>query len=178
MRITKTEGIVIKRKSLAEADRIVTIFSKDYGKISLMAKGVRKINSRRSPHVELLNHSRFSLYKGKSMFNLSEVDSLENFQKLKKDLKKVGLAYHICELVDGLCAENQENQQIFALLKSTLSNIEKENQPEFLVRNFEINLLRLLGFSGVEQDLSFNTEKFIEDILERKLKAKEIASTF
>src|SRR3990167_6479602 len=93
MRAHKTEGIVLKRKSLAEADRIITVFSKHYGKISLMAKGVRKITSRRSPHIELLNYSKFSI--------------------LKKDLKKIGYAYHICELVDSLCAENQESQQIF-----------------------------------------------------------------
>ncbi|PIZ97846.1 MAG: DNA repair protein RecO, partial [Candidatus Levybacteria bacterium CG_4_10_14_0_2_um_filter_35_8] len=53
----KTEGIVIKRRNLGEADKILTIFTKRYGKIQVKAPGIRKINSRRSPHVELLNYS-------------------------------------------------------------------------------------------------------------------------
>ncbi|OGH11544.1 MAG: DNA repair protein RecO [Candidatus Levybacteria bacterium RIFCSPLOWO2_01_FULL_36_13] len=178
MRAHKTEGIVLKRKSLAEADRIITVFSKHYGKISLMAKGVRKITSRRSPHIELLNYSKFSIYKGKSMFTLSEVETLSNFSILKKDLKKIGYAYHICELVDSLCAENQESQQIFELLKTTLLDIEKGKDPKIVVNHFEISLLKLLGFSSIEQDLDFNTHRFIESILERKLKAKEVISSF
>lgn len=178
MRSHKTEGIVLKRKSLAEADRIITIFSKNYGKINLMAKGVRKITSRRSPHVEPLNHSKFIIYKGTLMFTLLEVETLSNFSFLKKDLKKMAYAYHVCELVDSLCAENQENHQIFEILKTTLLDIEKGEDPKVVVGNFEISLLRLLGFSGIEQDLDFNTHRFIESILERKLKAKEVVSSF
>lgn len=178
MRAHKTEGIVIKRLSLAEADRLITIFSEKYGKITVIAKGVRKITSRRSPHIELLNYSHFGIYKGKSLHTLSEVETISNFSYLKKDLKKVGLAYHICELIDSLCAENQENPEIFALLKTTLSDIESEQDLKKVVTDFEISLLRLLGFSGIGHDLDFNTQGFIENILERKLKAKEVISSF
>ena len=60
MRSFKTEGIVIKRRNFNEADRIITVFSKRNGKINIKASGVRKITSRRSPHLELLNYSIFS----------------------------------------------------------------------------------------------------------------------
>lgn len=179
MRSHKTEGIVIKRKSLAEADRIITIYSKTYGKITIMARGVRRISSRRSPHIELLNHASFSIHRGKQMFSLSEVESMNNFSSLKKDLRKVGIAYHMCELVDGLCAENEQNEQIFHLLNETLLRIEKEESARDALSEFEINLLKILGFFKEDETSNFkDRHKFIEQILERKLKAKEVASSF
>ena len=60
------------------------------------------------------------------MYSLTEVESKECFPLLKKDLRRIGLAYHVCELVDGLCAENQEHPEVFMLLGKTLRNISKE----------------------------------------------------
>lgn len=175
MRSFRTEGIVIKRNNYSEADRIVTIFSKRNGKIKIKATGVRKITSRRSPHIELLNYSIFNLYQGRSLATLTEVQSLENFSNLKKDLKKIGLAYHICELIDGLCAENQENIEIFYLLEKTLKRLSKEDDSDTLIYEFELELLRLLGFyKHSESLLKINTQGLIEQILERRLKAKQI----
>ncbi len=175
MRSFKTEGIVIKRRNYNEADRIITVFSKRNGKISIKASGVRRITSRRSPHIELLNYSIFSLHQGKNMPVLTEVDSLENYSLLKKDLKRVGLAYHICELIDGLCAENQENPHIFDLLKDTLKKLSKEEDLSDLIYKFEIELLTLLGFHTQDSAaLKIDTQEVIENILERKLKTRQI----
>lgn len=175
MRSFKTEGIVIKRRNFNEADRIITVFSKRNGKINIKASGVRKITSRRSPHIELLNYSIFSLHQGKNMPVLTEVESLENFALLKKDLKKVGLAYHICELIDGLCAENQENYHIFNLLQNTLRNLTKEDDLQGIIYKFEIQLLTLLGFHTPKVTaMRINTQGIIESILERKLKTRQI----
>lgn len=174
MRAFKTEGIVIKRKNVGEGDRILTVFSKNRGKIQMRAKGVRKISSRRAGHIELLNYCVFSLHQGKSMPILTEVEAREDFYDLKKDLKKISLAYHICELVDGLCAENQENYEIFLLLGRTLRKISIQNNLKDVIRNFELELLRLLGFYSRLERIELNTHEFIENILERKLKSKQV----
>ena len=175
MRSFKTEGIVIRRRNYNEADRIITVFSKRNGKISIKATGVRRITSRRSPHIELLNYSVFSLYQGKNMPVLTEVESLENYSLLKKDLRRVGLAYHICELIDGLCAENQENTQIFDLLQNTLKKLSNEEDLSNLIYKFEIDLLTLLGFhTPTTATFRIDTQQVIENILERKLKTRQI----
>jgi len=173
MRSFKTEGIVIKRSNYSEADRIVTIFTKKNGKIKVKATGVRRIASRRSPHIELLNYCIFNLYQGRNMFTLTEVDSRESFPLLKKDLKRIGFAYHVCELVDGLCAENQEQEGVFMLLGRTLRKLSKEENLPAVVHQFELDLLQLLGFhkpSNAEVD----TQSLIEEILERRLKTIQI----
>lgn len=171
MKSFRTEGIVIKRNNYSEADRIVTIFTRKNGKIKVKASGVRRITSRRSPHIELLNFCIFGLYQGKSMATLTEVESVENFSSLKKDLKKIGIAYHLCELVDGLCPENQEHEDIFSLLKHTLNRLTLEEDLVRLTYEFEIELLSLLGFYKTgDQNIKVNTRAIIETILERKLK--------
>ncbi len=123
MRNLRTEGIVIKRKNYGEADRILTILTKDHGKISVKATGVRKITSRRSSHIELLNHVAMGLYKANAFPVLTEAKMIEDFAPVKNDFSKVGLAYHLCELIDGLCAENQENSKVFFLLRNFLTQL-------------------------------------------------------
>ncbi len=162
MRSYKTEGIVIKRRNFGEADRFLTVFSKKHGKIQIKAVGVRKINSRRSPHIELLNHSLFNLYKGRGMPLLTEVENFENFSEIKENLAKVGFAYHICELVDGLCAENQENEEIFHLLLRTLNRLSFETDIALVIHEFEIDLLTKLGFYKPSNlSLALDTSSFI-----------------
>src|ERR1700691_3974014 len=120
MRNFRTEGIVIKRRNFNEADRIVTVMTRDYGKLQIKATGVRKITSRRSAHIELLNHTVLHLYKGHTFSILTEAKVLDDFAPVKAHFDKVGFAYHLCELVDGLCPENQENRNVFFLLQRTL----------------------------------------------------------
>jgi DNA repair protein RecO (recombination protein O) len=174
MRTYKTEGFVIRRRNFQETDRILTVFTKKNGKIQLKAPGVRKITSRRSPHVELLNYSLFTIYQAKSLPILTEVESIDVYSYLKNDLEKISLLYYICELIEGLCPENQENIQVFYLLKDFLNSLETE-PSEDLIRKFELKLLIILGYYRVDQLTDkISTTVLIERILERKLKTKQI----
>jgi DNA repair protein RecO (recombination protein O) len=108
---------------------------------------------------------------------LTEVESKECFPSLKKDLKRIGFAYHVCELVDGLCAENQENQDVFMLLGRTLRKLSKEENLKEIIYEFELELLRLLGFhkpSAANAPAKINTQELIENLLERRLKTIQI----
>lgn len=175
MRVFKTEGFVIKRRNFGEGDRILTIFSKHYGKIQAKAPGVRKITSKRSPHIELLNLSVFTLYKSsRSALSLvTEASTLENFSDLKNDLKKIGFSFYICELLNNLCAENQENSKVFYLLKDTLANLENSSSYDLVLDEFEERLLAALGFAP-KFYLIENRQAFIENILEKKLRARDM----
>lgn len=178
MRSFRTEGIIIKRKNYGESDRIVNIFTREYGKLTFIAKGVRKITSHRSSHIELLNHTKIAAYKSSFFPILTEASIIEDFPIIKEDLAKVGLAYHICELVDGLCAEGQENEEIFRLLKQTLFGLSFTEDVDFIIHSFEIKLLTMLGFWRGSEELasSLDTKSFVENLLERRLKSKRIFS--
>jgi DNA repair protein RecO (recombination protein O) len=177
MRSFKTEGIIIKRINYGEADRILTVFTRDQGKISVKASGIRRIASRRSPHVELLNHAELSLYRGHKYPILNEAQTINNYSEIKGDLTRVGLAYHICELIDGLCPENQDNASVFGLLQQVLEQLGAQENPVEIIHGFEVELLTLLGFWNRQQTVeNINTHIYIENILERKLKARKIFS--
>jgi DNA repair protein RecO (recombination protein O) len=179
MRVYKTEGIVLKRKNIGEADRLLTIFTKDNGKITVKATGVRKITSRRASHIEPLNHVVISLHKGAGTPVLTEATTLFTHEGIKSNLKKVGLAYHICEIVDGLCAEGAENSGVFPLVETILTDIESGKSIVQRMYDFEMELLHLLGFYPKTQVATdFNPSYYIEEILERKLKARPLLHTF
>lgn len=152
MRDFKTEGIILKRRNFGEADRILTVFTLARGKISIIAKGVRRITSRRAGNVELLNRVQMHLYKAKGLPILTEAESLDTFQKIKEDLILSTYAYHIIELVDKLTAENQENRMLYEHLVNILQRIERKPR-QILVRAFEAKTLSYLGFVRFEEPL-------------------------
>jgi len=179
MRTFKTEGFIIKRRNFGEADRILTIFSKHYGKMQAKAPGVRKITSKRSPHIELLNLSVFTLYKSSrsTLSIVTEASTLKNFSSLKGDLKKIGFSFYICELLNNLCAENQENNKVFYLVKDTLVNLENFSSYDSILDEFEERLLTVLGFAPKFYPIE-NRKAFIEGILQKKLRARDMIPLF
>ena len=197
MRSFRTKGIIIKRRNTGEADKILTVFTHEFGKLQIKAIGIRRIASRRCAHVELLNYSALGLYKGPNNTILTEANAIDSFSAIKDDLDKVGYAYHLCELVDGLCPENQENKTVFTLLKNMLTQIAchssaplcnskyswgaggnpySTNSIPSAIHGFEIELLSILGYWNKEDTVfdKVDTRNFIESILERKLKSCNI----
>lgn len=168
MKSYKVEGIVIRRKNFGEADRILTVFTKKHGKIKVLAKGVRRITSRRGPNVELFNQVELVIHQGKSFDTLTEAQVLNTFQSIRKNLDLVGLAFHVCEVVDGLCPEHQAHPKVYDLMLGIFNELDYG-----LIQTFEKNLLQELGYLSKEhQDI--DTTLFIENILEKKLKTRRI----
>jgi len=174
-RTYKTEGIILKRTNFGEADRILTIYTKHYGKIRAIAKGVRKITSRKGGNVEAFNHVSLFLARGRNLDIVTEAEVIESFKSWRKDLKKVGLAFYFCELVDKLTPDGQASRVVFELLQESLGKIDKESLPE-LARSFEERLLEELGF-GVPEALKRRPDSlkgYIESIIEKKINSPKI----
>lgn len=179
MKNFRTEGIVIKRQNSGELDRILTVFTKDLGKIKIKATGVRRIASRRSPHIELLNYSVLSLYKSNGLPILIEATTLRSHSSLKEDLKMIGIAYHLCELIDCLCPENQENKKIFVSFVNALLGLLESTDPKKIVHDFEKDIIYNLGFyPNMLFSKTSDTHAVIEQIIERKLKTTRLITYF
>ncbi len=173
-RTYKTQAIILARKNFGEADRILILFTKHYGKIRVRAPGIRKTTSRKAAHLELFNLASLFLAQGKNLDIVTEATTLNNFSMLRKDLKKVSLAYYFCELVDGLCAEREENQEVFNLLLEAFRKLEIDGNDN-LKDDFACRLLWNLGFLAKDKRLEgFDLENFIENLLERKIKSQRL----
>jgi len=169
----KVEGIILKRRNFGEADRILTVFTLQRGKISVLAKGVRRITSRRAGNVELLNRVSMYLYLGKGMPILTEAESLETYPKLKEDLTLSTYAFHIIELVDKLTAENQENRILYQHLVELLNRL-SANPRQILIRAFEAKILSNLGFITFQSSNPGLSSQFQSGIVGSKLKDLEV----
>jgi len=189
----KTEGIILKRTNYGEADRILTIFTKHYGKIRVMAKGVRKLSSRKAGSLELFNQSLLFLVKGKNMDLITEAEVVNLFKNWRKDLNKVALAYYFCELVDKLTPDNQPHPLVFELLRQSFLKrgflpasparfaARRAGGPASrLVREFEEKLLNELGFGVPEvlQKTQGSLRFYIESIIEKHLNSPRILKHF
>lgn len=177
VRTYKTEGIILKRTNFGEADRLLTVFTKHYGKIRARAPGIRRTTSRKAPHLELFNLASLFLAQGKNFDIVTEAVTLANFPGIRKDLKKVALAYYFCELVDGLCPERQESKEVFSLLKRSLreSEASRYNNIYYHSESFANQLLWNLGFLPRNKKLvGEELEQFIENLTEKKLKSRQL----
>lgn len=176
MRTFREEGVIIKRRNFGEADKFLTVFTRHSGKMQVKALGIRKLTSRRSPHVELLNHTMLALYTGASVPILTEAQTVESFAGIKEDLVKVGFAYHLCELIDGLCPEGQEHAAVFFLLTNILGKLSAAASENIapLIHEFEVSLLTTLGYWRRDHAYETNTEDYIEQLLERRLRSRSI----
>ncbi|MDO8269275.1 MAG: DNA repair protein RecO [Candidatus Levybacteria bacterium] len=168
-------GFVVKRVNLGEADRFVTLFTKNYGKVEVLAKGVRKITSRRSSHIELLNLIRFHSLKTSKNFILTEIELVNSFEERKNTLKQCEIAFLVCELVDNLCPFGQVNKELFTHVFEFLS---KGEHSEEALLGFEMKTLTHLGYWDVENKFATEIESrsYIESLIERKLKSRVIGN--
>lgn len=144
-----TEGIILKRNNFGEADRVITALTERFGKISIIARGVRRITSRRAGNVELLNRVNLHLFKAKA-YTLTEAQALETFPVIKSQLTLSTIAFHLIELTDKLILEDQPNKVAYNLLLTALRFLEV-NPRQIFVRAFEIKILSLSGFWSTDR---------------------------
>jgi len=171
----KTEGIVLKRKNFGEADKILTIYTKHYGKIKVLAKGIRKPTSKKSPTLELFNWVKIFVSRGRGLDIIKESQIIRSFRGWKKNLGKVEVAFYFCELVERLAPENVPNLKIFNLLTGSLLGLSQINEGslEQAVKIFEQRILEESGFWPKGNKPKIDFKEYIEKIIERKLKSRD-----
>jgi DNA repair protein RecO (recombination protein O) len=145
-KIYKTTAIVLRQRRLGEADKIVTLFTPNLGKIDAVAKGVRRTRSKLAGHVEPLMHTSFMLARGRELDIVTQAQAIETFTELREDLDRTGRGLYAAELVDRFTPDRQENFQVFRLLLETLRRLTTEGQLDITLRFFEMRLLGYLGY--------------------------------
>jgi DNA repair protein RecO (recombination protein O) len=164
MPVFTTEGIIVKRKNFGEADRILTIMTPFRGKMAIVAKGVRRITSRRGGNVELLNKVKLHIFRNRGMGILTEADSIQTFPKIKQNLMLSSYASHIIELIDRLVPDEQINPGTYQLLATILEVLEN-NPRQIFIRAFEVKLLSELGFWSINQiETNDQTKNLLNDL--------------
>lgn len=170
-------GVILKRRNFSEADRIITIFTKYHGKIYAIAKGVRKITSRKAPSLEPFTLCKLFIVSGKNLDIITETELISSFPSLRKNLKSVTLAYEICEMIDRLLPEKQINRSLFELIINSFNALNDPQQKMETINQEEVlmKILWDLGYLPENRSLhGVELSNFIENILEKKLKSRQL----
>ncbi|NLI11705.1 DNA repair protein RecO [Pelotomaculum propionicicum] len=148
MKLYKVEAVVLRSRDLGGGDKLLILYSREHGKIKVVAHGAAKPSSRKRGSVQLFSHTNFLLHRGRELDSVSQCEGVEMFSFIRSDLAKIGYASHLAELVDALAPEGEPNESLFTLLLETMRLMEAAD-AEILARSFEINAAAFLGYRPV-----------------------------
>lgn len=145
-RILSVEGVVLRHSDWGEADRLLGIYSREQGKLRAIAKGARKLRSRKAGHLEPFTRVKLLLARGRDFWIVTQAETVDAYLAFREDLVRTGYAAYVLELLDRFTFEEGENRSIYNLLVDTLHRLDVGDDTFIVVRYFEIRLLDSLGF--------------------------------
>lgn len=148
MSIIKTKGLVLREANSGEADKIITVLTKEKGKKVIAAKGARSSKSQFVAGTQQFCYCDFIIYENnKSISNLNQLEIIESFHNIRKDLYKLSYATYFMELVENTAMEELACED---LLKLTLKSLQILNKTEYnlklLARIYELRLMKIIGY--------------------------------
>lgn len=151
MAVYHADAIVIRSREYGESDRILTVFSRENGKIQVIAKGVRKPKSRQRGGTQMFTYADFLLYRGRSLDTVSQVSPKESFAHLWDDLDRTMAATGIAELLDVSVLTGQPHPELFTLTLTCLFLLAYYD-PLLVLSAYALRLMTILGYSPVLEE--------------------------
>ncbi|MDN5330981.1 MAG: repair protein RecO [Tepidanaerobacteraceae bacterium] len=146
MGLYTTEAIVVGYRDLGEADRILTLFSPERGKIHAVARGVRRPRSSLLAGTQLFSYSKFLLVEGKNLDSVSQCELKESFFKIREDLDRMAYGAYFAELLRISTRECDKSEELFRFFLKTLFLLQVWEDLQVMARVFELKLMAIQGF--------------------------------
>jgi DNA repair protein RecO (recombination protein O) len=148
MAINKTDAIVLSKRDFRETSVIANFYTRDFGKMTGLLKGLRTEPAKFASSVEPFSYNEIVFYqkRNSALHLVSQCDLKEDFYNLKKDLPKLSLCSLIMELVSEIMPPEDKNESVFDLILDTLKEIDSNNNPYKVTLLFKIKILALSGF--------------------------------
>lgn len=162
----RAEVVVLRYMSLGEADRLLVLYSKDFGKFRASARGTRKTTSRMAGHLEPLTHSSLLLARGSSLDIISQAQTLKSFSQMRTDLGRISSSLYIAEIVDLFTEDDEPNALLFQLLLDTLDMLSSVDKSilHLIIHRFEMQLLGLMGYRPQFDACAVNGESLPQNV--------------
>ena len=145
-RLYRVRAIVLRRLDLGEADRIVTLFTVEHGKVRVVAKGSRRATSRIAGHLEPFTAARLLIARTRGLDIVSQAETLNAFPALRTSETAIATAGYFAELVDTLLADEQPNESVYELLLGALGLLNSGRDPRLVTVILEMGVLRSIGY--------------------------------
>lgn len=147
--LQKCEGIVIRTTDYSETNKIVTLYTREWGKIGVMARGAKKPNSRLSSITQLFTYGYFLIQKGTGLGSLQQGEIITSLRSIGEDIFLTAYASYIVELTDKCTEEKKPNPFHFELLYQTLNYMNEGFDPDVLMNIYEMKMLNVMGLYPV-----------------------------
>jgi DNA repair protein RecO (recombination protein O) len=146
--VEKVRGIILRRSDIKEVDRLLVLYTAERGRISVIAKGSRKITAKLMPKLELFNLAEIEFVRGKSLDTIVGVEVLSEFEGIKSDLRKVFFAHYMAEFILRLLKDEEKDERVFEILEKAFLKIDQSGllESELYLRVFELGILNSLGY--------------------------------
>ena len=147
-RSIRTEGMVLRSTPMMEAGLLVTLFTKESGKLRAVVRGARKPSSKMVGHLDILNCVDLTLVRSLSgnLDTITQAQIIESFPGLRTDLQGASCGMYLAEIVDGFGAEGSANLEVYHLFVETLRALDRGAMKETMLRYFELQILKFSGF--------------------------------
>jgi DNA repair protein RecO (recombination protein O) len=142
----QVEGVVIRLADVGERDRVVTLFTRDEGKLSFIARGARRPGSSLGPCVQMLTHGRFQCVRRRALHLITQAAVVDAYCGLRADLWSTSCCLYLAELVDAATVEGAPNRTLYDLMVRGLELADLKGANDVLLRFFELRLLQHAGF--------------------------------
>ncbi len=145
-RVYSTEAIILRHQDLGEADRIITLFTPRFGKLRVVAKGVKRPRSRLAGHLDSLFEANLLLARGRNLDIVTQAQVTDQFLALRGSLSRIAQGLYAAELVNCFMADNMAHPAVYHLLRATLAHLGTSNPNPLVLRRFEMRLLEETGY--------------------------------
>ncbi len=147
--IVTTEAVVLRAMKFRDTSKIVSLYTRQFGRLSVVAKGARGRTPRFGAALEPMSHVTAVLYhkERRELHLLSQCDLLNGFRRIADTMERMAAGLEVVELVGGVTHDEEANPALFDLLTATLGAIDHAtNTPALALYSFEIRLAAILGF--------------------------------
>jgi DNA repair protein RecO (recombination protein O) len=162
----KAQGVVLYSRKMREADESFVLYTKEFGKIEVVGKSIRKITSKLRMNMSLFSLVEIGFIEGKGYNTLTDARTIASFSESKKSLGKLSVFYRISEIIRLLIWEQEKDEEIFFLVLNTFNEIEKSDFPQEKLKTlycfFAFRLLYFLGYRLYIEECVFCGKK-VED---------------
>lgn len=171
--VFKSDAFVLSSKPYSEADKIVTLYSKNDGKITAIAKGVRRLSSKKRGSLESFCLIKFQAVQTHGMPIITETSLINSFSSLRANLKAMSVAYYFSEVIMKTQQDGEQNVDLYNLLGRSISSLNTGTSLKMLRIDFAESALRLLGYWPEDKPI-LNPDYALEEVIEKKLSSVRV----
>ena len=165
----RTQGIFLKKEDRGEADQLFTIYTKDFGKLEILGKAIRKIKSKLRSGAELFYFSEIEFIQGKAYKTLTDAILIDKFKNLKENLQRLNQALQIADSLDSLTGKEEKDDAVWQLLVEAFQRLNTPHQNKVFEGEWKLEIIYYYFLWNLFSLLGFKPELFSCPICRKKL---------